>query len=139
MEDGVEVQANSTIDRATVGETRLRRGVKIDNLVQVAHNVQVGEHSILVSQTGISGSSVIGKRVMIGGQAGLGEGCTIEDGAILGGQSGILPGKIIRSGQTVWGTPARPLERFKAQFAWLGRLPELAERLRLIERKGKDN
>jgi UDP-3-O-[3-hydroxymyristoyl] glucosamine N-acyltransferase len=137
--DDVEIGCNTTIDRGSLGATCIGAGVKIDNLVQVAHNVQVGEHSILVSQTGISGSSVIGKRVMIGGQAGLGEGCTIEDGAILGGQSGILPGKIIRSGQTVWGTPARPLERFKEQFAWLGRLPQLAERIRQIERKGKDS
>ena len=71
---------------------------------------------------------------LIGGQAGLGDHCRIEDGAIVGGQAGILPGKTIRSGQIVWGTPARPLEKFKEQFAWFGRLPELAERIRKLEK-----
>ncbi len=131
--DDVEIGCNTTIDRGSLGTTRIGSGVKIDNLVQVAHNVQIGDHSIIVSQTGISGSCKIGKRVIIGGQAGLGEHCTIEDGAILGGQSGILPGKIIRSGKVVWGTPARPLDRFKEQFAWLGRLPELAKRVSKLE------
>ncbi len=131
--DDVEIGCNTALDRGSLGTTRIGAGVKIDNLVQVAHNVQIGDHSIIVSQTGISGSCTIGKRVIIGGQAGLGEHCTIEDGAILGGQSGILPGKIIRSAQVVWGTPARSLDRFKEQFAWLGRLPELAQRVRKLE------
>ena len=131
--DDVEIGCNTTIDRGSLGTTRIGAGVKIDNLVQVAHNVQIGDHSIIVSQTGISGSCKIGKHAIIGGQAGLGEHCTIEDGAILGGQSGILPGKIIRSGKVVWGTPARSLDRFKEQFAWLGRLPELAKRVSKLE------
>ncbi len=131
--DDVEIGCNTAIDRGSLGTTRIGAGVKIDNLVQVAHNVQIDDHSIIVSQTGISGSCTIGKHVIIGGQAGLGEHCTIEDGAILGGQAGILPGKIIRSGQVVWGTPARSLVRFKEQFAWLGRLPELAQRVRKLE------
>jgi UDP-3-O-[3-hydroxymyristoyl] glucosamine N-acyltransferase len=108
-------------------------GAKIDNLVQVAHNVEIGEHSILAAQTGVSGSSTLGKNVVIGGQAGLGDHCTIEDGAMVGGQAGILPGKVIRAGQTVWGTPARPLEKFKEQFAWSARVPELASRVRRLE------
>ncbi|HXW17999.1 MAG TPA: hypothetical protein VEJ39_06835, partial [Candidatus Acidoferrales bacterium] len=103
---------------------------KIDNLVQVAHNVQIGENSVIAAQTGISGSCVIGEGVAIGGQAGLGEHCNVESGAVLGGQSGILPGKTIRSGQVVWGTPARSLDRFKEQHAWISRLPELGKRLR---------
>jgi len=131
--DDVEIGANTTIDRGSLDSTDIGSGVKIDNLVQVAHNVQIGEHSVLAAQTGISGSSVLGKRVLAGGQAGIGDHCTLEDGAIVGGQAGILPGKIIRSGQTVWGTPARPLEKFRRQFAWLARLPELAERVRRLE------
>lgn len=133
--DDVEIGANTTVDRGSLEVTRLGEGVKVDNLVQIAHNVQVGEHTVIASQTGISGSSVVGKRVMVGGQVGIADHCEIEDGAILGAQAGIPTGKKIRSGQTVWGTPARPLERFKEQYAWFGRLPELANRLRQLERR----
>ncbi len=133
--DDVEIGCITAIDRGSLGTTRIAAGVKIDNLVQVGHNVQIGDHSVIAAQTGISGSCTLGKRVMVGGQAGMGEHCTIEDGAIIGGQGGILPGKIVRGGQIVWGTPVRPLEKFKEQFAWLSRLPELAERVRNLERK----
>jgi UDP-3-O-[3-hydroxymyristoyl] glucosamine N-acyltransferase len=132
--DNVEVGCNTTIDRGSLGATRIAADVKIDNLVQVAHNVSIGEHSILVSQTGISGSSSLGAGVILGGQAGLGDHCTLEDGVIVGGQGGVLPGKTIRRGQTVWGTPARPLERYKKQHAALARLPELVERVEKLER-----
>jgi UDP-3-O-[3-hydroxymyristoyl] glucosamine N-acyltransferase len=131
--DDVEIGANTTVDRGSLDTTHIADGVKIDNLVQVAHNVQIGENTVIASQTGISGSSSIGRRVMVGGQVGLGEHCTVEDGAVLGGQSGILNGKTIQAGQTVWGTPARPLERFKEQYAWFSRLPELGKRLRKLE------
>jgi UDP-3-O-[3-hydroxymyristoyl] glucosamine N-acyltransferase len=133
--DDVEIGSNATIDRGALGLTRVGQGVKIDNLVQVAHNVQVGEHSVLAAQTGISGSSTLGKHVVLGGQAGLGDHCTVEDGAMVGAQAGILPGKIVRAGQTVWGTPARRLERFKEQWTWSVRVPELAERVRELEEK----
>jgi UDP-3-O-[3-hydroxymyristoyl] glucosamine N-acyltransferase len=131
--DDVEIGANSTVDRGSLGTTRIANGVKIDNLVQVAHNVQIGENTVIASQTGISGSCVVGSGVSMGGQVGLGDHCEIEAGAIIGGQAGILPGKKISSGQIVWGTPARPLARFKEQFAWLSRLPELGKRLRKLE------
>jgi len=131
--DDVEIGCNTTIDRGSLGTTQIGEGVKIDNLVQVAHNVRIGEHSVIVAQTGISGSSALGRNVMVGGQVGIGEHCTIEDGAMLGGQSGILTGKTIPSGQTVWGTPARPLEKFKEQYGWIARLPALAARLRQLE------
>ena len=134
IEADVEIGANTTIDRGALAATRIGAGVKIDNLVQVAHNVRVGEHTVVAAQTGISGSSVVGKNVILGGQVGIGDHCHIEDGAIVGGQAGILTGKTIRSGHTVWGTPARPLEKFKLQHAWSARLPELAERLRRVER-----
>ena len=110
-------------------------GVKIDNLVQVAHNVHIGEHSIVAAQTGISGSSVLGAGVVVGGQVGIADHCKLEDGAIIGAQAGIPTGKIIRRGQTVWGTPARPLEKFKEQYGWFARLPELAERISKLETK----
>jgi UDP-3-O-[3-hydroxymyristoyl] glucosamine N-acyltransferase len=131
--DDVEIGANTTIDRGSLGTTLVARDVKIDNLVQVGHNVRIGEHSIVVAQTGISGSSTLGDRVMVGGQAGIGEHCKIEDDARVGGQAGVLSGKTIREGETVWGTPARPLGKFKEQYAWLARLPELAARLRTLE------
>ncbi len=83
----------------------------------------------------ISGSSTVGKNVLVGGQVGIADNCEIEDGAVLGAQAGIPTGKTIRKGQVVWGTPARPLERFKEQYAWFARLPELAARLRVLETK----
>lgn len=136
LEDDVEIGANTTIDRGSLGSTRLGAGVKIDNLVQVAHNVQIGAHAVVAAQTGISGSSTIGAGAVIGGQVGMGDHCEVESGAVVGSQAGILPGKIVRRGPVVWGTPARPLEEFKKQFAWFTRLPELAARLKRLEEKG---
>jgi UDP-3-O-[3-hydroxymyristoyl] glucosamine N-acyltransferase len=135
IEHDVEIGANTTIDRGSLDRTEISAGVKIDNLVHIAHNVHVGENTVIAAQTGISGSATIGRDVAFGGQAGLGERCRIEDGAVVGGQAGILPGKTIRAGQVVWGTPARALEKFKDQFAWSGRLPELAERIGRLEKK----
>jgi UDP-3-O-[3-hydroxymyristoyl] glucosamine N-acyltransferase len=132
--DDVEIGANTAIDRGSLDATRIGNGVKIDNLVQVAHNVRIGEHSVLAAQTGVSGSSTIGIRVIVGGQVGIADHCKLEDGAIIGAQAGIPTGKTIRSGQTVWGTPARPLEKFKQQYARFARLPELAERVRKLEK-----
>ena len=137
IEDDVEIGSNVTIDRGSLGVTRIERGAKIDNLVHVAHNVQIGEHTIIAAQTGISGSCTIGSRVVIGGQAGFGEHCEVENGSVIGGQTGVLNGKTVRSGEIVWGTPARPLAKFKKQFAWFERLAELAERLRAIEERLK--
>jgi len=133
--DDVEIGANATIDRGSLETTHIRSGVKIDNLVQIAHNVEIGEHSILAAQTGVSGSSTLGKGVVVGGQVGIADHCTLEDGAVAGAQAGIPSGKTIRNGQTVWGTPARPLEKFKRQYAWFARLPELAQRVRTLEER----
>ena len=133
--DDVEIGANATIDRGSLDVTRVATGVKIDNLVQIAHNVQIGEHSVIAAQTGVSGSSSIGARCVVAGQVGIADHCRIEDGATLGAQAGIPSGKTVRSGQTVWGTPARPLDRFKEQYAYFARLPELAERLRKLEER----
>lgn len=136
--DDVEIGCNTTIDRGSLGATVVEAGAKIDNLVQVAHNVRIGADTVIASQVGISGSCTIGKRVMIGGQAGFGERASVEDGAIIGGQSGILPGKVVRAGQIVWGTPVRPLEKFKEQFAWSGRIPELVGRIEKLEGELED-
>ncbi|MDE3109319.1 MAG: UDP-3-O-(3-hydroxymyristoyl)glucosamine N-acyltransferase [Acidobacteriota bacterium] len=132
--DDVEIGANAAIDRGSLDATRIGRDVKIDNLVQIAHNVRIGEHSIVAAQTGISGSTTLEDRVIVGGQVGIADHCKIEAGARLGAQAGVPSGKTIRERDTVWGTPARPLARFKAQYAWYARLPELAARLRALER-----
>jgi UDP-3-O-[3-hydroxymyristoyl] glucosamine N-acyltransferase len=132
--ENVEIGCNTTIDRGSLGTTSIAADVKIDNLVQVGHNVSIGEHSIVVSQTGISGSCLLGAGVILGGQVGLGDHCNLEDGAIVGAQGGVLPGKTIRRGQTVWGTPARPFERYKKQHAAFARLPELVERVEKLEK-----
>ena len=133
--DDVEIGANTTVDRGSLDDTRIAEGVKLDNLVHIGHNCQIGEHTVMAAQVGLSGSCEFGKHVVVGGQAGFGEQCCLEDGAVIGGQSGVLGGKTIRSGQTVWGTPARPLEKFKEQFAWQARLPELAARIKALEAK----
>jgi len=131
--DDVEIGANSTIDRGSLDDTRIAEGVKLDNLVHVGHNCQIGAHTVIAAQAGLSGSCVFGKRVVVGGQAGFGERCKLEDGSVIGGQSGVLGGKTIRSGEAVWGTPARPLGKFKELYAWFARLPELAARVKEIE------
>ena len=131
--DDVEIGANTTIDRGSLDDTRIADGVKLDNLVHVGHNVQIGAHTVIAAQTGISGSSVLGHHVVVGGQVGIADHCTLEDGAIAGAQAGIPTGKTIRSGQPVWGTPARPLDKFKEQYVWYARLPELAERIKGLE------
>ncbi len=128
--DDVEIGCNTTIDRGSLDATRIGTGVKIDNLVQVAHNVRIGRNSVVAAQVGISGSCTVGAQVLIGGQLGVAPHCTLEDDAIIGAQAGIPSNKTIRRGQTVCGTPARPLARFKEQYGWLSRLPELAERVR---------
>ncbi len=131
--DDVEIGANATVDRGSLDDTRIAEGVKIDNLVHVGHNVQIGAHTVIAAQTGISGSSVLGHHVIVGGQVGIADHCTLEDNSIAGAQAGIPTGKTIRSGQVVWGTPARPLDKFKEQYAWFARLPELGARIKRLE------
>jgi UDP-3-O-[3-hydroxymyristoyl] glucosamine N-acyltransferase len=132
--DDAEIGANTTIDRGSLGTTTVGTQAKIDNLVHIAHNVEIGDRTLIAAQTGIAGSSVVGKDVLLGGQVGIGDHCRLEDGAIAGGQAGILNGKILRRGEVVWGTPARPLSRFKEQYVWLAKLPELAQRLTALEK-----
>ena len=137
IHDDVEIGANTTVDRGSLDRTEIGPCVKLDNLVHVAHNVRIGENTLIAAQTGISGSSSVGKNVLAGGQVGVADHCRIEDGAVLGAQTGIPSGKAIRAGQFVWGTPARPMKKFKEQYAWLSRLPELAERIRGLEGRAK--
>jgi len=133
--DDVEIGANATIDRGSLDDTRIGEGVKLDNLVHVGHNVQIGAHTVIAAQTGVSGSSRLGHHVVCGGQVGIADHCTLEDGSVAGAQAGIPTGKTIRSGQTVWGTPARPLDKFKEAYVWFARLPELGERIKRLEEK----
>ncbi|HLH32504.1 MAG TPA: UDP-3-O-(3-hydroxymyristoyl)glucosamine N-acyltransferase [Terriglobia bacterium] len=122
IEDDVEIGANTCIDRGSLETTIIRRGVKLDNLIQVAHNVTIGEHTLIAAQTGISGSSSIGANCLIGGQVGIGEHARIDNKAIIGGQGGVLNGKHIRaSGEILWGTPVRPLRQFLLEQAYLSK------------------
>ena len=132
IEDDVEIGSNTTLDRGSLGTTVIGQGTKIDNLVQIAHNVKIGRHSIIVSQTGISGSAEVGDYVVMAGQVGVGEHAHIEDRVIVGGQAGVLPGKIVRSGSVVWGTPCRPMSEFKKTIARLARLEALAEKVKAL-------
>ncbi len=121
--DDVEIGANSTIDRGALEVTRIGRGAKIDNLVHIGHNCQIGEDVVIAAQTGLSGSIVIEKNVVLGGQVGIGEHARIEEGVMLGGQGGVLPHKVLRGkGVAFWGTPARPVREYLKQLAALARL-----------------
>lgn len=123
IEDDVDIGANCTVDRGSLDLTVIRRGAKLDNMVHIGHNVEIGENAIIAAQTGISGSSRIGPGAMIGGQVGIGEHAEIEGGTILGGQSGVLNGKVLRGkGIVFWGTPARPLKEYLKELATLARL-----------------
>ncbi|MBM4293404.1 MAG: UDP-3-O-(3-hydroxymyristoyl)glucosamine N-acyltransferase [Deltaproteobacteria bacterium] len=133
VEDDVEIGANCTIDRAALGETRIGRGTKIDNLVQVAHNVSIGENSFLVAQVGVSGSVKIGKNVAIGGQAGLVGHIEVGDGAQITAQAGVT--NSIKAGQVVGGTPALPYREAIRVHTVLARLPEIYQRLKQAEQK----
>jgi UDP-3-O-[3-hydroxymyristoyl] glucosamine N-acyltransferase len=122
IEDDVEIGANSTIDRGALDETRIRRGTKIDNLVHIGHNCQLGENVVIAAQTGLSGSVTIEDNVVMGGQVGIGDHARIESGAMLGGQCGILPKKILRGkGVVFWGTPARPVREYLKELAFVSR------------------
>ncbi|MCG6897597.1 MAG: UDP-3-O-(3-hydroxymyristoyl)glucosamine N-acyltransferase [Thiocapsa sp.] len=130
IEDDVEVGCNSCIDRATLGITRIGRGTKIDNLVQVAHNVSIGPHSILVSQSGIAGSSSLGQGVVLAGQVAISDHLKVGDGARIGGQAGVV--KDVPAMAAMFGTPARPLKQALRESAALTRLPGA---LRQMERQ----
>ncbi|HYN84792.1 MAG TPA: UDP-3-O-(3-hydroxymyristoyl)glucosamine N-acyltransferase [Pyrinomonadaceae bacterium] len=129
IEDDVEIGAGSCVDRGALGETRVGRGTKLDNLVQVGHNVSIGERVVIAAQTGISGSTVIESDAVIGGQVGMGDHARVSRGAVVGSKAGILPGKIVRPGAVVWGVPVRPLDEYKRLNAHFGRLPQMRDDL----------
>lgn len=123
IENDVEIGANCTIDRGALDETVIRTGTKLDNMVHVGHNAQIGSNVVIAAQTGISGSCVIEDSVIVGGQVGLADHTRVESGAILGAQSGIPSNKIIRGkGVVFWGTPARPIGQYLKELAALSKL-----------------
>ena len=134
IDDDVEIGANSCIDRGALGVTRIGRGTKLDNMVQIAHNVDVGERVVIAAQSGISGSTVIEDDAVIGGQVGMGDHARVQSGAIIGSQAGILPGKIVRPG-VWWGTPVQPLDEYKRLNAHVNKLPKLREEVKELRRE----
>jgi UDP-3-O-[3-hydroxymyristoyl] glucosamine N-acyltransferase len=134
IESDVEIGANTCIDRGALGETRIGEGTKIDNLVQVGHNVSIGKRCVIAAQTGISGSVVIGDDCVIGGQVGFGDHVRVESGAVIGSQAGVLPGKIVRPG-VWWGTPIQPLDEYKRQNAMVKGLGRLRDEVRRLKAK----
>lgn len=133
VEDEVEIGANCTIDRATIGSTIIRKGAKLDNLIQIAHNVEIGSFTVIAAQTGISGSTKIGKYVQVGGQAGLAGHISIEDGVKIGGQSGVT--KSLKKGEAVMGTPAFQHTSALRIQAVSRNLPDLEKRIKELEQQ----
>jgi UDP-3-O-[3-hydroxymyristoyl] glucosamine N-acyltransferase len=134
IEDDVELGAYSCVDRAALGRTRIGRGTKIDNLVHVGHNCDIGQRVVIAAQTGISGSVVIEDDAVIGGQVGFGDHVRVQSGAIIGSKAGILPGKIVRPG-VWWGIPIQPLDEYKRLNAHMGRLPQMREELKELSKR----
>lgn len=133
MEDDVEIGANTTIDRAALGETRIGQGTKIDNLVQLGHNVQVGKNSIIVAQVGVAGSTIIGERVILAGQVGVAGHLSIGDGCRVGAKSGI--GKNLSPNTDVSGIPAMPHGTYLRASATIPKLPDMAKRIKKLEKE----
>jgi UDP-3-O-[3-hydroxymyristoyl] glucosamine N-acyltransferase len=136
IEDEVELGANTCVDRAALGRTRIGRGTKLDNLVHVGHNCDIGERVVIAGQTGISGSVIIEDDCIIGGQVGFGDHIRVQTGAVIGSKAGILPGKIVRPG-VWWGIPIQPLEEYKRLNAHISRLPRVREELKELTERVK--
>lgn len=136
IEDNVDVGANTAIDRATMGATIIRKGAKIDNLCQIAHNVEIGENSAMAAQVGIAGSAKIGKRVLIGGQAGISGHISIADGTMIVAQSGIP--NSVRKPETLMGAPGIPIEDFKKSYFGFRKLPFILNKIQELEKKIKE-
>jgi UDP-3-O-[3-hydroxymyristoyl] glucosamine N-acyltransferase len=136
IENNVEIGSNCAIDRATMGSTFIREGVKIDNLCQIAHNVEIGENSALAALVAVAGSAKIGKRVMIGGQAAINGHLSIADDTKIVGQSGVV--KTVKEAVTLMGTPAIPLNDFKKSSVGFRKLPFILSKLEELEKKIKD-
>lgn len=131
IEDNVEIGSNTCIDRATIGSTIIKSGAKLDNLLQIAHNVEVGNNTVIAAQTGVSGSTKIGNNVMIGGQAGLAGHLIIGDGAKINAQTGV--GKAVKPGTSVTGTPFDEFRKYMRNQAFVRSLPQMEKRLKELE------
>ncbi len=141
--DDFELGANACVDRAALGVTRIGDGVKIDNMVHIAHNCEIGNHVVIAAQTGLSGGVIVEEYAVIGGQVGIGDKARIESKAILGSGCGVLTSKIVRGNQVVWGTPARPLKEYLTQLANITKVGDLRKdvkalraRLDALDREG---
>ena len=134
LEDNIEIGANSVVDRATLGSTIIRQGVKIDNLVQIAHNVEVGNNTVIAAQTGISGSTKLGKQCILAGQVGIAGHLHIADGTIFGAQSGV-PNSVKKPNQTLQGYPAVPVMTFHRASVVYKNLPEMQKTVYALEKK----
>lgn len=134
IEDDVEIGAHTCVDRAALGRTRIGRGTKLDNMVHVGHNCDIGERVVIAAQTGISGSVVIEDDAVIGGQVGFGDHTRVQKGAIIGSKAGILPGKIVRPG-VWWGIPVQPLDQYKRMNAHMNRLPQMREDIKRLKQE----
>jgi UDP-3-O-[3-hydroxymyristoyl] glucosamine N-acyltransferase len=134
LEDHVEIGANATIDRATMGSTIIRKGVKLDNLIQIGHNVEVGENTVMAAQTGIAGSSKIGKNCMFGGQVGISGHVKVPNGTKIGAQAGI-PGDVKEENAVLLGTPAFDLKQFLRSSVVFKKLPEMKIKLDSLEKE----
>ena len=132
IEDEVEIGAHTCVDRAALGRTRIGRGTKLDNMVHVGHNCDIGERVVIAAQTGISGSVVIEDDAVIGGQVGFGDHTRVQKGAIIGSKAGILPGKIVRPG-VWWGIPVQPLDQYKRMNAHMNRLPQMRDDIKRLQ------
>jgi UDP-3-O-[3-hydroxymyristoyl] glucosamine N-acyltransferase len=133
VEDDVEIGANTTVDRATLGDTVVGQGTKIDNLVQVGHNVEIGEHTVIAGQTGIAGSVRVGRGVTMGGQVGINNHVSIGDGAVLAAQSGVA--QDAPAGERLAGTPAQPLAQARRIWVAQAQVPDLVRQVRALERR----
>ncbi len=135
IEDNVEIGANTTIDRSTIGSTIIKKGVKIDNLVQIAHNVIIGENTVIASQTGISGSTIIGKNCILAGQVGIADHAIIEDNVIVGAKTGVTSRRVKSDEKMVFGIPAKPIMRAKRIEAAISNLPEIIKEIQELKKQ----
>ena len=137
IEDDVELGANTTVDRGALGRTRIGKGTKLDNMVHVGHNCDIGERVVIAAQTGISGSVTIEDDCVIGGQVGFGDHIRVQSGAVIGSKAGVLPGKIVRPG-VWWGIPIQPLDEYKRLNAHLSRVPHMRDELKELRARVKE-
>ncbi|WP_027420637.1 UDP-3-O-(3-hydroxymyristoyl)glucosamine N-acyltransferase [Crocinitomix catalasitica] len=137
LEDHVEIGANTCIDRATLGSTIIKKGVKLDNLVQIGHNVVIGDNTVMAAQAGVAGSAKLGKNMMVGGQVGIVGHIDLADGVLIGAQSGV-PKTIKKKGTTLLGSPAYDAEDYKKSYMGFRRLPQILNRLRDLENELKE-